>query len=172
MLSKESRLNAKASIWWYWVSIIKCFKIQLCLLRTNRPQNSPHILSFLNWKRNEKTLGISWECFRIIWFAEMRRKLFHFRSWNIIFPPSFMFFPNKTSPFCVSEEVASQLSDEGFPSCGPLGSWTWNSWHPGEFSVSWVYLYSLFDTHVEDCFNGIYLLFLPLYFVLCVSVWF
>lgn len=29
--------------------------------------------------------------------------------------------------FNVSEEVVSQLFNEGFPSCGPLGCWSWGS---------------------------------------------
>lgn len=45
----------------------------------------------------------------------------------------FIFYsPNKTSALYVSEEVVPQLFNEGFPSCGPLGCWSWDSWHTGD----------------------------------------
>jgi len=33
----------------------------------------------------------------------------------------------------LSEEMVPQFFDEGLPSCGSLGCWSWNSWHTGNF---------------------------------------
>lgn len=33
----------------------------------------------------------------------------------------------------ISEEMVSQLFDEGFPSCGSDGCWSWNSGYSGGF---------------------------------------